>query len=399
MKKWLIALTIICGASFLTSASLAGKVYFEGGKLYTDYDKKNIDLTHTEKLYINSDIPVEIKPTTGEAYVEFNQDFEDILGKNPEFKLTVENKDKNCYVTLKQTKDIEVWLMVKKDEAALTVYLPTKALDTLQVNHESYKRWNQDPLQIDLAGFDIKNLNISQDSTTISLDGKYENIDISSGGSSTVKINSKQKAHVKLQGEATYALGGLFETLEIEGRYSPIEINALAAAKVNIDSYCSDIKLTGSYSLVKVLGNNNNINVKTDTLTDIDIIDPYGNITLDGPLNSVKINSECSDIDIQTVINPKSIEVSGEQNNAVLRLPSNITGFKLMYIQSDEYEYGYDYEVNEDGEYTNTPRISSDFTLNKANDGTYTYGDSSSKLMLEVESGLRIVDNGYMSAK
>ena len=68
-----------------------------------------------------------------------------------------------------------------------------------------------------------------------------------------------------------------------------------------------------------------------------------------------------------------------------------------MYMQGNTNDYGY--EMNQDGEYIQTSRINSDFTLNKVNNNTYTYGDSSSKLMLEVESGLRIVDNGYMSAK
>nr|WP_302598905.1 hypothetical protein [uncultured Cellulosilyticum sp.] len=397
MKKWLVALTIICGAGFLTSASLAGKIYFQGANIYTDYDKKNIDLTNINNIYINSDIPVEIKPTTGEAYVEFNQNFEDILGKNPEFELTVENKDKSCYINLNQTKDIEIWFMIKKDEAALTVYLPTKALDTLQINHESYRRWNYEIPQIDLTGIDIKNLEIAQNYTAVSLDGKYENIDITSGGSSTVKINSKQKANVRLEGEATYTLDGLFETVQINGRYEPIKINTLEPAKVNIEAYRSNIKLEGSYSSVKVLGDDNVINVKTATLSDIDITNTYGNIVLDGPLNMVKVNNECSEIDIQTTTNPKSIEVSGEQNNTVLRLPSNIPGFKIMYMQGNTNDYGY--EMNQDGEYIQTSRINSDFTLNKVNNNTYTYGDSSSKLMLEVESGLRIVDNGYMSAK
>lgn len=397
MRKWLIALTIICGAGFLTSASIAGNIYFQGANVYTDYDKKNLDLNNITGIYINSDIPVEIKQTTGEAYVEFNQNFEDILGKNPEFELTVENKDKNCYINLNQTKDIDIWFMIKKDEAALTVYLPTKKLETLQINNNSYKRWEQEPMQIDLAGVDVKHLQIAQNYTMVSLDGKYENIDISTAGSSTVKINSKQKANVKLKGEAVYTLDGLFETVEINGRYEPIKINTLEPAKVNVNSHGSEIKLEGSYSSVEVLGDNNDINVKTNTLSDIDITNTDGNVVLDGPLNIVRVNNECSDVDIQATTNPKSIEVSGEQNKVILRLPSNIPGFKLMYTQSNIEEYGY--EVSLDGEEVNEPKINSDFTLTRDSNDTYTYGDSSSKLMLEVESGLRIIDNGYMSAK
>lgn len=396
MKKWLIALTIIFGAGLLTSASLAGQIYFKGTNVYTDYDKQSIDLTNTKSIYINSDIPVEVKPTTGEAYAEFSQSFEDILGKNPAFELKVENKADGCYINLEQIKDIEIWFLIKRDEAALTVYLPAQTLDTLQITHQSYRnRYTE--TQIDLTGIDVKDLSINEDYAEVILDGKYENIKVSGGGSSNVRINSKQKANLSLEGNANYNLEGLFDTVDISSRYGSIKMNALSPAKVNIDTSGSDIKLEGSYSSVKVLGNENLINVQTNTLSDITIENNYNNIILDGPLNIVRINNECSNIDIQTTVNPKSIEVIGEQNNTTLRLPSNIPGFKLMSMSSDTEDR--EYEMNDDGEYITRSKINSDFDIQQQNNDTYIYGDSSLKLMVEVGEGLRILDNGYMSAK
>lgn len=395
MKKWLIALTIIFGASLLTSASLAGKVYFKEASVYTDYDKQKLDLTNTKSIYINSDIPVEVKPTTGEAYVEFNQSFEDVLGEHPEFELKVEHKGNECYINLNQTKDVNIWVMVKKDEAMLTVYLPTQALDALQIIHQSYRNEYSWP-QIDLTGIDVKNLDINQNSTNISLEGKYENIDISSGGSGNINISSKQKARVKLQGRANYNLEGLFDTVEIDGD-GLIKMNTSEPTKVTINSFNSEIKLEGSYSMVTLLGNDNSINMKTNTLSDVSIEHYYGDITLDGPLNIVKVNGEGSTIDIQTTVNSKSIEVTGEQNSTTLRLPSNIPGFKIMRIASHMDDDTY--QMDETGEYISTPKINSDFNITQQNKDTYTYGDSSLKMMVQIGEGLRILDNGYMIAK
>lgn len=396
MKKWLVALTIIFGAGLLTSASLAGQIYFKGSDVYTDYDKQSIDLTNIKGLYINSDIPVEVKPTTGEAYVEFSQSFEDVLGKNPAFELKVENKDNECHINLEQTKEIAIWFLIKKDEAALTVYLPVQALDTLEITHQSYRNRYTDS-KLDLTGIDVKNLSINQDHADVILDGKYENIKVlGDGGSSSVHINSKQKANVSLDGEGSYNLEGLFDTVDIASRYGSIKMNTSSPAKVNIDTSDSDIKLEGSYSVVKLLGNDNAINVQTKTLSDITVENSYSSVILDGPLNVVKVNNQCGNIDIQTTANPKSIEVIGEQNSTILRLPSNIPGFKLMRIAGDT-EDG-EYEILRDGAYITLSRINSDFNIKQQNNDTYTYGDSSLKLMVQVGEGLRILDNG-LSAK
>lgn len=396
MKKWLIALTIIFGASLLTSASLAGKVYFKEAIIYTDYDKQNIDLTNIKSIYMNTAIPVEVKPTTGKAYVEFNQKYEDLLGDHPEFELKVEQKGSECYINLNQTKDTNLGFMVKKNETALTVYLPTQALDTLQIAHQSYGYWHR-PSSIDLTGVNVKKLDIIQDNTDISLDGKYENINITSDNSSNINIKSKQKAQVTLQGQANYNLEGLFNIVDIDGSCGLIKMNTSEPAKVNINGFDSDIRLEGSYSGITVLGNNHLINVKTSTLSDITIESDYGDITLDGPLNIVKVNGEGSTVDVQTTVNSKSIEVTGEQNSTTLRLPSNIPGFKIMRIAS--YMDDDTYQMNEAGEYISTPKINSDFNITEQNKETYTYGDSSLKMMVQVGQGLRILDNGYMIAK
>ena len=195
MRKWLIALAIIFGASFITSASLAGKVYYQGGMVYTDHDNKPLDLTNIDKIYIKSDIPVTIKPTTGEPYAEFNQSCETFFGDNEKLELTVASKDKNCHINLLQVQESKFNFGKRRNKKALTVYLPVKALDTLDVDYVGYRDVYHTE-EIDLTGFDIKNLRIEQHWTDVKLDGNYENINLITGGASTININSKQQANV-----------------------------------------------------------------------------------------------------------------------------------------------------------------------------------------------------------
>lgn len=406
MRKWLIALTVIFGVSFITSASLAGKVYYQGSMVHIDHDKKNLDLTNINSIYINSDIPVTVKPTTGEAYAEFNQSFENILGDNPVFELKVENKDKACHINLTQTKDVKLNFGVKRNEKSLVVYLPVKALETLKVDYNGFRDvYNVE--EIDLTGFNIKNVEIKQHWTDVKLDGEYENINLITGGASEIDIKSKKQANVKLNGSANYKLEGLFKTLDIiHADDMPIIMNNCKVEQVNVETDNSEIQFEGEYTKVKVLGDNNIINLQTSTLCDVTIENNYGKVLLDGPFNNVNIDGEAVVVDIQT-INPKSIKVKGEDNQTTLNLPAHIAGFKLMCMAEelnggesiDQYTV---YDVSEAYESKSSEassKIFSEFKLTQQNKNIYTYGDGSSRIMIRVGKSLNILESGQIATQ
>lgn len=406
MRKWLVALTVIFCVSFIISASLAGKVYYQESMVYTEHDKKSLDLTNINSIYINSDIPVTIKPTTGEAYAEFNQSYENILGDKPMFELKVENKDKACRINLTQTKEVNLNFGIKRNEKSLVVYLPVKELETLKVDYNGFRDvYNIE--EIDLTGFNIKNVEIKQHWTDVKLDGNYENINLITGGASEIDIKSKKQANVKLNGSANYKLEGLFKTLDIihaDGK--PIIMNDCKVEQVNIEADSSEIQFEGEYTKVKVLGDNNIINLQTSTLCDVTIENNYGEVVLDGPFNNVNIDGEAVVADIQT-INPKSIKVKGEENQTTLNLPTHIAGFKLMCMAEelndgesiDQYTV---YDVNEayEGESSEaSSKILSEFKLTEQNKNIYTYGDGSSRIMIRVGKSLNILESGQIAAQ
>lgn len=422
MRKWLIALAIIFGASFITSASLAGKVYYQGGMVYTDHDNKPLDLTNIDKIYIKSDIPVTIKPTTGEPYAEFNQSCETFFGDNEKLELTVASKDKNCHINLLQVQESKFNFGKRRNKKALTVYLPVKALDTLDVDYVGYRDVYHTE-EIDLTGFDIKNLRIEQHWTDVKLDGNYENINLITGGASTININSKQQANVELNGSARYELKGSFKTLELINGTPLVLMEQCKVEKMNVDADVrtfvmndctieelegeisdSEIKFTGECKKVNISGNNNTINLQTSTLCDVAIKDHYGNVTLDGPFNAINIEGEAAVVDIKT-IKPQSIKVKGEDNQTTLNLPANIAGFKVMCM-SEELNGGESidqyttYDVNEeerDELSEASSKILSEFKLTEKEKNIYTYGDGSSRIMIRVGKSFNILESGQIA--
>ena len=54
MKKWLITLSIIVVLGTISSATLAGHVYYNELKTYEDYDKKDLSLENLKSIYIKS---------------------------------------------------------------------------------------------------------------------------------------------------------------------------------------------------------------------------------------------------------------------------------------------------------------------------------------------------------
>ncbi|WP_054743056.1 hypothetical protein [Cellulosilyticum ruminicola] len=424
MRKWLIALTIIFGASFIASASLAGKVYYQGGMEYTDHDNKSLDLASIKNIYIKSDIPVTIKPTTGEAYTEFNQSCETFFGDNEKYKLSTASKDEVCHIDLTQIKASTFNLGKRNDTKVLTVYLPVKALDTLEIDYTGYRDVYRTE-EIDLTGFDIKNLRIEQYWTNVNLDGNYESINLITGGASTININSKKQANVELNGSANYELKGIFKTLEITNsdETKVTEMNQCKVEKMSIDgnvrrltmNECkiekliaeiseSDIKFTGECKKVNITGYNNAINLQTSTLCDVTIQDNDGNVTLDGPFNDINIDAESAVVDIKT-IKPQSIKIKGEDNQTTLNLPTNIPGFKLMCM-SEELNDGesidqyttYDVNEGERDEFKEaSTKILSEFKLTEKEKNIYSYGDGSSRIMIRVGKSLNILESGQIA--
>ncbi len=399
MKKWLIIFSIIFGIGFITSAVIAGQVYYKELNAYTDYDKQDLDINALQSIYIDSQIPVQVEVTQGKPYVEFSQSFTDLLGMAPEFELEVKTKGNSTYVNLEQTKEITVYLGIQEDKASLTVYLPQKAYDTIQIKNNEYSYYSKyRDNNINLEDIDVKKFEIDMEYSEVKLKGSYEQISahINSG---ILEIHSNQPAQLEVQGRVKANLTGQYQGIDIQDiENREIYVESEIPTNIKLSSNYSNIKLRGKYDKINVAGYSNSIDAKSDSVCKITVEDESSIINLNGAFKEIALNGERASIDIQTTVIPEYIKLLGYVTEPVnLTLPSNIQGFQVKYLSNNQTEDYYD------DYYEDRNKVLSEFDviegISPKGEKTYTYGDGSTPITLEADSDsrLEIIDGGYSS--
>ena len=412
MKKGLFILSIIFILSFISSAILAGKVYYDDLKVYTDQKTEQLNNDALENIYIKSSARVDIYPTAGEPYVEFTQSFIDLVGIAPKYDLRVEEKDKSTYITLEQLNEVIISLGVREENSKLAIYLPQKQIDKLSIKNVNYYFSSNNAQMINLQGIDIKQLDMDVYASEIILDGKYESIDISSHGGSINLIS-----HIPVQfcskGRIDQDLSGKFESIKITGSGRRINIDSEEACNVELDSYESIINLKGNYANIDLIGNSNNIDLHSETPCKLETEGDNNVTTGVGAFNKMLLKETSSKIDLKTTIIPKKLQFNRCEGNTSIKLtlPSNIPGLNISYTDiknlEDYYEeYDEDYEAYKKEQNENMMRlIESDFNLKgeTIEDGKYcyTYGDKSIPITLSQEGDtlLEIIEGDYTSGQ
>lgn len=409
MKKCLAILSIIFLVSFISSAVLAGKVYYEELKTYTDYQNEPLDINALDNIYIKSSVQVDVFPTAGKPYVEFTQTYIDLVGVTPKYDLRVEKKDKSTYIELDQTEDVMISLGVKKDEAKLEVYLPQKQIDQLNIENKNYIYMPSREQTINLQGIDIKQLVMDVFYSDISLDGKYEDVKVSTHGGS-LKMKSKEPALLSTEGSMEQDLTGQFESITISGSGRYVNINSEKACDVKIRSYDSMLTLKGSYSNIDLSGDNNHIDLNSETPCKL-VTDGENNITSGvGAFEIIDLNEISSQIELKTTMIPKKLQLDKAVDSTDIRLtlPANIPGLNIRYDYSkncDFYDNDYDSEDEEEKIASDLRSITSDFELEsyKSDKGEigYSYGDKSIPIILTRgrNISLEIIEGDYNSVK
>ena len=392
MKKWLIIFSLICGVSFMVSAAIAGQVYYKELNTYTDYSKQELNIDALQSIYIQSQIPIQIEITEGKPYVEFNQSFIDLLGMAPEFELKIKTKEDSTYIDLEQIKETTIYLGVQEDKASLTVYLPQKAYDTIQIQNNGHTYYGRKGKHnINLENIDAKNIDIDVAYSEINLKGSYEQI-LAHIDSGTLEIHSNQPAQLEVEGNVKTHLIGQYESINIHDiQNKEIYIDSEIPAYVEIQSNHSNIKLRGKYDKINLEGYSNTIDAQSDSTCKVIIENEDGYTNLSGAFEEIVIDDgEGSSINIQTTVIPECIKILGYITDPIsLTLPSNIKGFEVRYLGDHQYE-----ERN---------KLLSEFSvvegISPKGEKIYTYGDGSISIAIDANSNfkLEIIDGGYSS--
>lgn len=403
MKKWLIILSVIFSIGFISSAVLAGRVYYQDLKNYTDYDKQELQTEALKNIYIKSSVPVEIYPTIGVPYVEFNQTFTDLVGVAPEYELDVQSKGENTYIELNETKELFLWLGVKEDKAQLSVYLPQATINRLNIQDNDYFSYRHNKQVINLEGINVNELSVDMmNEAEFILNGNYERIKISAPYGK-INLKSNTRTQVFTDGSLVQNLSGEFDKITIRNNSQDIIIDSTSASNVEINNDNSNIDLKGSYSKVKIEGGYNNIDIRSESVCHLST-EGYDNyITGNGAFDVINLEEQSSEVEIQTTVIPTKVSLGQEAyNNTVsLTLPSNILGFTVKYlgdyyIEDEEFDYYGTYE-------NNNIDLQSDFTLEsgKSDEGEqiFIYGDGTLPILIsgELQNSLEIIDGGYSS--
>ncbi len=376
-------------AGTISSAALAGQIYYKEMQAYEDYQKKELDVIALKNIYIDSAVPIELKQTNGEAYVEFNQRFASIIKEAPTYKLDVQTREDTTYITVNQEKDIDVCFMVRENTALCSLYLPQEAIDKLVINNDMRNYWmnNNHNIAINLNKMDVKDLQISSNETKILLDGAYEKVKVSGNGSLT--MHSTIPAQVQLEGNIAGELTGQYHKVQLEEWGNQISIDSAIPTEVWAKGGRGNLKLTGNYTKVDVQGQQDGtIDIRSNSLCKANIDHAFGSTYLEGAFQDVLVYSREGDVAINSTVLPDKLSLLGNANKISLLLPSNLEGLEVTYNPSY-------FESNQEP--------ISDFLLQREDIGNqarkYTFGDLSTKILVEASESNKfyILDNGYIS--
>lgn len=405
MKKWLAILSITFVISFIGCAVLAGRVYYQDLKTYSDYDKKELNPEALENVYIRSYIPVEVYPTQGKPYAEFNQSFVDLVGLAPQYELKVEEKGGSTYINLDQLKEMILSLGVKENQAKLCVYLPQQAISSLSVQDLNWFSYDRTPQVIDLEGIDVKHLELKLNHAEVALDGKYDkvNLRINSG---RLTMNAKSPAHLYVEGNIEQTLEGQYEKVIVDGQGQPISMNSTISSDVQINRSNSTITLKGKYNRINIVGNENNVDIHSDSICKLTTAGVDNVINGIGLFQEISVSEGYSEVELQSNIIPNRVQLGGSYSDTrmTLVLPSNIPGFTVRYVGTEKGFNKDDFEVYKNY-LLDTKYIQSDFKLESSVSDRaellYTYGNGSMPITLDQDNqvSLEIIDGGFSSTR
>lgn len=386
LAKWLLGLSIIFVGGLVTSAGLAGHIYFNEVQTYENAFKKEINANALEELHIRSQVPVSICLTDGAPYVEFEQKHVDFMGKAPTYKVEVTEQGKGSYININLENE-GMDFFVKEDVAKATVYLPKKALNELSLDTNTRYYWSYfNKAVIDLSGLNIKNVNLNANNTSITLNGDYEKINIS--GESTIKVHSNQPAEVTVSnGESLYLTG---QYTRVTSSADRLEMDSEVPAEVIINYHNSEVNLRGKYSKVIRKDGCDNLSLDSKTPCEVDLKGQDGTITLTGAIKKLSSDNENSTLSVTTTIIPSSINLLNSEEEAQITLPSNIPGLTLNYVTRDFDEETFEEPISD-------YKLAKTTNLNESI--SYTFGDGSIKMnsASSYDYPLRIIDGGYNS--
>ena len=189
-------------------------------------------------------------------------------------------------------------------------------------------------------------------------------------------------------------LRGSYSDIEITDNDSSVWIDSQIPSQVKVATN-GEVKLRGSYhSIESKTSTSGSVDIQSDTLCKIDLYQygANGQIKLDGAFDQIALEAYEAEVNINTTIVPKRMNIRGQLNDVTVMLPSNMTGLDVTC------------KWDETVQMNDLPIHISDFPIQIKEQGEnfrrYFFGDESTKIDIQSESlnKVQLLDNGYTSS-
>lgn len=389
LKFFVAGCLVLIGIGVVGTGVTLGEMYKTNQTVYEVNERQELKATALKNLYINSDVPVRIVPTDGQAYVTFEATGNGVMFPEPKFKLDVTSEGDTSRINLKEIQNTEIFIFTNNVKEELVVYIPQQDMDTLNVstNSTNYGRY---PFSLSSTA-NIKNVNLDVSSIDLSLKGSYNNIDIAANNGS-VEIVSNTPAQVKLQGGFAAQLKGQIASVDVtKGQYhgsdDTLTIESDLEAKLNINKSYGDIVVDGKVRELNLNTNSSSLVANSSTPYNATVhTSEYTDVNLKGNLQNVIVEGYSGDVKLYPTNTPKRVEILGDEINVHAVLPESITGFEIKK-QMDESYYSYEDDYGNTIEETSEDRnIFIDFEVKSENINSglkrIYYGDEAMKMFI-----------------
>lgn len=389
LKFFVAGCLVLIGIGVVGTGVTLGEMYKTNQTVYEVNERQELKATALKNLYINSDVPVRIVPTDGQAYVTFEATGNGVMFPEPKFKLDVTSEGDTSRINLKEIQNTEIFIFTNNVREELVVYIPQQDMDTLNVstNSTNYGRY---PFSLSSTA-NIKSVNLDVSSIDLSLKGSYNNIDIAANNGS-VEIVSNTPAQVKLQGGFAAQLKGQIASVDVtKGQYhgsdDTLTIESDLEAKLNINKSYGDIVVDGKVRELNLNTNSSSLVANSSTPYNATVhTSEYTDVNLKGNLQNVIVEGYSGDVKLYPTNTPKRVEILGDEINVHAVLPESITGFEIKK-QMDESYYSYEDDYGNTIEETSEDRnIFIDFEVKSENINSglkrIYYGDEAMKMFI-----------------
>ncbi|MGL4800059.1 MAG: DUF4097 family beta strand repeat-containing protein [Cellulosilyticaceae bacterium] len=332
--KWGIALcAVMLTVGIVGTGASLGNMYQSAQLTHETKLEEALDVNALKNIHIQSDVPLRIVPTTGEAKITFEGYATGLIVPEPMYAIDVNTQGDASYITIKNKNAHMMTFLFDGSSEEAVLYLPEQDVKSLKIN----------------TGW-----------------GNYVNYQ----GKANIEELTIDGGHVNLD------LEGNIGKVDLDVRQATVDLETTVPADVKIVAQRGEINLEGQYKKVNLADlNSGEVSVQSTTPYEVQSQTYNMDVMFKGPIQVADVRAgEYRDVTIESTIVPKRIAVEAYESQVRIQLPETTPGVKGVWNY-------HDYDQN----------MIDAFGMEKKQVGEYTkqlqYGEGGTELILDVSGG------------